>query len=130
MRRSWAAYDTVVLTLPMPIERVYANQRVAADVGRVALQRGPVVYCLEGVDNGSDLNAIILPRGSKLTAKFDKKLLGGVTVLQGKALREQVAGGLYEFKGAKAKPVTIKAIPYHLWANRAESEMLVWVREG
>jgi hypothetical protein len=130
VRREWAAGDTVELTLPMPVERVCANSRVGADSGRIALQRGPLVYCLEGVDNGPDLNAFALPRGAKLTAKFHRNLLGGVTVVQGKAIREATTSDLYQFSPAETKPVTIKAIPYYLWANRQECEMLVWLRQG
>jgi len=130
LRREWSAGDTVDLTLPMPVERTYANPKVGADTGRAALQRGPLVYCLEGEDNGPDLNAIILPRASRLTATFDRKLLGGAVTIRGKAIREVSHGGLYQSAPAKKKTVTIKAVPYYMWANRQESEMLVWVREG
>src|SRR5206468_7471004 len=68
--RTWEPGDKVRLVLPMPVERVYAHPKVKADVGRVALQRGPVVYCLEGVDNGGKPRSFVLRREAKLTSEF------------------------------------------------------------
>jgi len=133
IEREWKMGDKVELVLPMPIERVEANPKVREDAGRTALQRGPVVYCLESIDNPGSLSDITLPRGAKLQARFDKGCLEGVPVIAGKALRRDDQGwgqDLYRSAGTKRKPVTIKAIPYALWANREEGEMLVWIREG
>jgi hypothetical protein len=117
----------------MPVERVEANPAVAADAGRVALQRGPLVYCLEELDNGANLNDLILPRSAKLGAKFDRKLLGGVMVISGKARRADRAawkGALYRPVESRTKPVTLRAVPYCVWDNRRPGEMLVWIREA
>lgn len=133
LKRTWQDGDVVELTLPMPPERVSARPEVREDAGRVALQRGPVVYCLEQADNGAGLNAIVLPRDAELRAKLDPKLLGGCVTLEADALREAAPAAqspLYGFEPPRAKPCRIKAIPYALWANRGEGEMLVWVREG
>jgi len=133
IRRRWNPGDTVELTLPMPVERVEANPAVAAAAGRVALQRGPLVYCLEEVDNGADLNDLVLPRNAKLEAKFRRDLLGGVMVVRARARRaDRVAwkGALYQFAGSKPKPSTLEAVPYCVWNNRRPGEMLVWVREA
>ncbi len=133
IRREWRRGDRVVLNLPMPVERVSAHPAVRQDAGRVALQRGPVVYCLEEVDNGRDLNAISLPRGAKLSARFEPKLLGGVAVIGGRAEREDPAGWdgrLYRPEPSRRRPVRIRAVPYCVWANRRPGEMLVWIREG
>jgi len=137
LSRKWKKGDKVDLTLPMPVERVEAHPGVRADAGRVALRRGPVVYCLEEVDNGSGLNGIRLPRGSKLKATFDPDLLGGVTVITGSAKRRDEskwkADDLYSAtplgKPARLKPAKIKAVPYCTWDNRAPGEMLVWIPE-
>lgn len=128
--RRWVAGDRIELDLAMPVERVYANPRVRQNCGRVALQRGPVVYCLEQTDNGPDLNALSLPATSKLTTRWQPKLLGGVVTIQGRAQREVGGKPLYSFAPSKRKPVALKAVPYYAWDNRSPGEMLVWIREG
>jgi DUF1680 family protein len=132
IKRRWNPGDTIELTLPMPVERVEAHPAVVADAGRVALQRGPLVYCLEEVDNGASLNDLILPQNAKLGAKFEGKLLGGVMVISGRARRADRAtwrGVLYRSAGPRTKPVTLKAVPYCVWENRRPGAMLVWIRE-
>jgi DUF1680 family protein len=121
IRRRWNPGDRIELTLPMPVERVEANPAVAADAGRVALQRGPLVYCLEEVDNGANLNDLILPRNAKLGAKFERRLLGGAMVVRARARRADRAAwrdALYHFVGSKTKPSTLTAVPYCVWDNR------------
>jgi DUF1680 family protein len=133
IERRWGPDDRLELTLPMPIERIEANPAVAADTGRVALQRGPLVYCLESVDNGAHLNDLILPRDAELHARFDSKLLGGVTAIQGPARRidrSHWRGALYRPASFRTKPATLKAVPYCVWDNRRSGEMLVWIRTG
>ena len=133
LTREWASDDTVELTLPMPVERIEANPRVRMDCGKVALQRGPVVYCLEEADNGAELADILLPRDTELTAEYRPRLLGGAVVIRGKALRRSTADWddrLYRAGRSKAKEVDILAVPYALWANRKSGEMMVWIREG
>ena len=102
LEREWQAGDTVTLELPMPIERVYADPQVRQNRGRVALQRGPVVYCLEAADNGADLNALTLPRDAALEASFAPDLLSGVTVLRGQA--ERLAGDDWDGALYRAEP--------------------------
>ncbi|MCC6892765.1 MAG: glycoside hydrolase family 127 protein [Anaerolineae bacterium] len=132
--REWAAGDRISLDLAMPIERVMPHPRIRHDAGNVALQRGPVVYCLEEADNGANLANVVIPNDAKLTAEFDPNLLGGVTVIKAEGQRVEPSawkGGLYQAQSAQAvaeKPVTVTAIPYFLWANRAEGEMRVWIR--
>jgi len=131
VRRAWAKGDRVDLTLPMPVERLEANPRVRMDCGKVALQRGPIVYCLEEVDNGKDLADVALPQRSRLVVATDSKL-GGVLVIRGRALRRHARGWknvLYRSVRSSVKAFTFKAVPYCMWGNRGEGEMLVWVRE-
>ena len=133
LEREWAVGDTVTLDLPMKIERVYANPKVKQNRGRVALQRGPVVYCLEEADNGGDLNALTLPRGADLTPSFAPELLSGVTVLRGefgKVMEEGWNGRLYQTNAPTVETVRVTAVPYFAWDNREAGEMLVWVRES
>ena len=131
VRRVWESNDEVELHLPMPVERVYSSPNVAANAGRVALQCGPVVYCLEEEDNGRNLNALFLPRETELRAQWDGDLLGGVLTIVGNA-RRRVANNrddeLYHTNAPQHEKVPIKAIPYFAWGNRKPGEMLVWMR--
>jgi DUF1680 family protein len=134
LRREWRSGDTVTLDLAMPVTRIYANPAVRQMEGRVALQRGPLVYCLEGVDNPvAPLDRIALPRGAALTPERRPDLLGGVTVLRGPALALDDAGWngtLYRSQPPAARPFEIVAVPYCVWDNRAPGEMRVWLREA
>jgi DUF1680 family protein len=131
IRRRWSKGDAVVLELPMPIERVHAHPAVRADQGRVALQRGPLVYCLEGTDNPFPLDRVVLPPHAGLVARYEGNLLGGVTVLDGTAdLMEESgwSGTLYSSEAPGRRVVGIRAIPYYAWDHRAPGAMQVWLR--
>lgn len=128
--RRWKAKDRLVLDLPMPVERVRADARVSSAAGKVALQRGPVVYCLEEIDNGSALSALRLPRTSELTAVRERELLGGCVAVEADGLRTGLSTALYSTGVPSETPVRIRAVPYALWANRGEGEMRVWLRES
>jgi DUF1680 family protein len=134
LRRRWRSGDTVLLTLPMPVRRVRAHPRVLADEGRVALARGPLVYCLEGDDHpGLDVWEMLLPPEAPLIAEEAPELLGGVVVLRSRGeVAETPDGALYRpAAGEPARhPAQITAIPYYAWANRQPGPMLVWMREG
>lgn len=132
IRRTWQRGDKVELTLAMPVERVRANPAVRADAGKVAIQRGPLVYCLEEVDNGPILTNISLPREAALEARFEPDLLGGVVVVTGQAQRTDYPSSeqsLYTTREYRPRPVLIAAVPYFAWNNREPGEMLVWIRE-
>jgi len=130
LRREWQSGDTVELDLAMPVERVAAHPGVAADVGKVALRRGPVVYCLEACDNPSGL-AVLLPRRAKLTARFVPGLLGGVSVIEGQGLAVAAKGWASELyrpaSEVETRPVRLRAIPYYAWDNRQPGAMAVWL---
>ncbi|MDQ5977829.1 MAG: uncharacterized protein QG602_801 [Verrucomicrobiota bacterium] len=130
VRRTWQRGDKVTLDLPMPVERVHADARVAAAAGQVALQRGPIVYCVEQADNGAQLSALSLPRSSPLKAHFAPDLLGGCVIIEGQALRTGSGDKLYTTEPAPVASVALCAVPYALWANRGEGEMRVWLRES
>jgi len=134
IERAWKPGDTVRLNLPMPVERIEAHPKVQEDCGRIALQRGPLVYCLEEVDNGPNLHDIVLPRNATAISKaeFDENLLGGTVVISGEAERRDTSeweGKLYQPARSATRTVSFKAIPYYAWANRTPGEMLVWIRE-
>jgi DUF1680 family protein len=124
--RTWKAGDEVLLNLPMPVEVVHADPKVKADVGRAALQRGPVVYCLEGVDNGGQVRNLTLPKDASLTESFEKDLLGCVVVVRGNAL----AVSRDDQGKLASKPVKFQAVPYCTWDNRKPGPMVVWLPES
>ncbi len=127
LQREWRAGDEVELDLPMPVRRVAANERVEADEGRVALQRGPLVYCLEWADNrGVKLHELALPGDVLLSAEFAPELLGGVVVIKGLATSVSQDDDGLQIK--TEQPFT--AIPYYSWANRGSGEMMVWIPTG
>ncbi|MDH7504053.1 MAG: glycoside hydrolase family 127 protein, partial [Verrucomicrobiota bacterium] len=130
LARRWEPGDTVTLSLPMPVQRIAAHPRVKENAGLVALQRGPLVYCLEACDHSVPLSSLYLPADSELSAEKETALLGGVAVIKGFA---QVADDL-EWRGrlyqplSAARRVPLKAIPYYAWDNRAAGAMRVWIQ--
>jgi hypothetical protein len=133
IKRAWRAGDFVDLDLPMSARLMEANPLVEEDVNQVAVQRGPVVYCLESPDlpPGVKISDVMIPADMKLIARYDRRLLDGIVVLEGKALvraEENWEGKLYrEFQPAGLRPFNVKFIPYSVWQNRGPSEMSVWL---
>ena len=134
LARTWSNGDRVELTLAMPIERLVAHPRVAEDAGRVALQRGPLLYCLEQCDNAAFVRSILLPDRAKLAARLDRRLFGGTVVIEGQGLAPTQAGWkgkLYRpMARAELRPARLRAIPYCLWDNREAGPMAVWLPRG
>lgn len=134
--REWADGDTIELTLSMPVERVLPHPEVRQAAGQIALQRGPIIFCLEEVDNGPRLANLVIPESSKLEASFDANLFHGVTVITGEAVRiepKRESSDLYRHRSQESlseTSTTFKAIPYYLWANREPGEMRVWIRSS
>ena len=134
LSREWSDGDKVELTLSMPVERVMPHPSIRQTAGQIALQRGPLVYCLEEVDNGARLANVCIAESSALDASFDSELFGGVSVINGQALRIEQAeesAALYRHHsrtGYAKTEFAFKAIPYYLWANREPGEMRVWLR--
>ena len=142
VNRTWQPGDRVSLSLPMPIRRVECHPYVADNVGRVALVRGPLVYCVEGADNpGVDLRDLVLQCTDEFSATFQPSLLGGVVALRGSAavlrpaegwdarLYRTVQPGGQEPAGlTRPDRVELAAVPYFAWANRQPGPMQVWLR--
>jgi uncharacterized protein len=129
--RVWRDGDVVLLDLPMPVRRCYAHPNIAADLGLVAIARGPLIYCFEGVDHGGDVGRLTLPRDAPLmTAEQDD--LPGAVVLKGPGSRLEATGwddALYRDSPSRQVPVEVTAVPYYSWDNRAPGPMQVWIRE-
>ncbi len=122
--RAWRAGDVIDFGLPMPVRRIVANEQVAADRGRVALQRGPVVFAVEWPDNpGGRVRNLVLDDEQPLLSEFRPGLLGGVQVITGRATVYSLSAS-----GARSSvPQPFTAIPYFAWANRGRGEMAVWL---
>ncbi|HEY1718550.1 MAG TPA: glycoside hydrolase family 127 protein [Verrucomicrobiae bacterium] len=133
IRRSWQPGDFVDLDLPTPVRLMEANPLVEEDLNQVAVQRGPIVYCLESPDlpRGVKISDVLIPSDIKLTARYDRRLLDGIVVIEGNALarsEENWSGKLYrEFQPDELEPIAVKFIPYCVWQNRGPSEMSVWL---
>jgi DUF1680 family protein len=124
VRRGWSAGDRVSLHLPMPVRRVVANDAVEADRGRVALQRGPIVFAAEWPDNpGGHVRNLLLRDDVPLEAAFRPNLLNGVEVITGRAIGfQRLPSG-----EVASREQSFTAIPYYAWANRGPGEMTVWI---
>ncbi len=131
--RDWQNGDEIRLSFAMPVDRLYAHPAVSEDGGRVALKRGPVVYCVEEADIGGEPQRLRLPSDAQIDARFDENLLGGAVVLETQAMEANAddweGNNLYRTAPPRMTPRHIKAIPYHLWANRTAGAMLVWLQE-
>ncbi|HET6262749.1 MAG TPA: glycoside hydrolase family 127 protein, partial [Chloroflexia bacterium] len=124
LEREWRSGDVVELELPMPVRRGVAHEQVEAGRGRVALQRGPLVYCAEWPDNrDGELRSLTLPDDAPLSAEWVPDLLNDVVVVRGRALRQTQD----EKGGSIPTEQDFTAIPYYAWANRGPGEMLVWL---
>lgn len=129
MDRLWTGREDVVLTLAMPVDRLHAHPAVAADAGKIALRRGPLVYCVEEVDAGADPRRLRLAPDAPLTPRFDPALPGGAVAIEGQALLADTQDwqGLYRTQPARLAPCALRAVPYHLWAKRTPGAMAVWL---
>ena len=131
--RRWQSGDRLELELEMPVERVYAHPSVRDDADCVALQRGPIVYCLESADNRASLDQIRLPETAELESQFEPELLGGVAVIKGPAVVLETADWadtLYRTTPPLSSPHSLIAIPYYAWDSREAGEMRVWIHEA
>jgi DUF1680 family protein len=112
IRRRWEKGDVIELDLPMPTQMVVSHEMVEDNRGKIALQRGPLVYCLEAVDNGGHVLDRHIPDNMEFVPEFHSDLLGGITVLKNKN-REKKEG--------------IVAVPYYAWSHRGVGQMAVWL---
>jgi DUF1680 family protein len=134
LRRTWKPGDVVEIDLPMPAERLYAHPDVRADVGRVAIRRGPRVYCAEQPDHGNlPVKHLRLPRGATLEPRTRTDLFDGIVTVVADAEAAETEdwdGALYRQAPPKTGDAKLTAIPYYLWCNRGPGQMLVWIPEG
>jgi len=131
--RDWATGDIVELGFDMSIKRMKSHPKVKANAGKVALQRGPIVYCIEEADNGKLLQQVKLPSDAELTLKFNDALADGVYTIQTNGVTIDADSWPNQLYAADTTisetPIALTFIPYYTWANRGEGEMMVWVNE-
>ncbi|AHW86363.1 MULTISPECIES: glycoside hydrolase family 127 protein [Klebsiella] len=132
----WQEGDTLQLTLPMPVRRIYGNPLVRHQAGQVAVQRGPLVYCLEQADNGEQLHNLQLPRDARFSAVEGKGIFARKILLQAPGYKqtaedaENQALWHYDRAPSSRQPQVLTFIPWFSWANRGEGEMRIWVNEA
>lgn len=130
LKRNWKGETVVSILLDIPVLRIYANPKVRADIGRVTLVKGPVVYCLEEADNGANLGGFELPDDAALREEYDNTLFGGTMTITAEGVKVVDDGNasLYRTTPPKKEKAVMKFVPYCYWNNRGKGEMLVWVR--
>ena len=116
--------ENIELELDMPVRIISANRRIHSDAGRIAVMRGPVVYCAEGIDNGADVKSIALPAESVFELAESEFLL---PILKTEAYRPFESDSLYYEAVDDYEKIPLTLIPYYAFANRGESEMQVWL---
>jgi DUF1680 family protein len=135
VRREWAVGDELVLELPLDVRFTRADPRVDVDRGAVAVERGPLVYCLEAVDNpGQRLDDVVLDPAAEPSLGEEPALLGGVPTVAVQGRRRNRPGtGWWPYRsdapadGDAESPITLTAVPYFVWGNREAGAMRVWV---
>ena len=134
IKQTWRKGDRIALELPMPPQRIYAHPSVKQDVGRVALKRGPLVYCVEETDNkGGRVQQLELPRGADIDTEIRSDMFDGIVALTAAARRVADEGWgdrLYRSEPPTVVGSKLTAIPYYLWNNRAKGSMQVWICES
>jgi DUF1680 family protein len=124
LEREWQKGDKISFELPMDIKRVTARPEVKAAINRVALQRGPIIYCVEGTDNEGKAWHFVLPDNEPIKATFDEKMLGGLMTLQFNAPTIKISTDGLSVSTSKT---VMTAIPYFSWCNRGQTPMQVWL---
>ena len=123
LNRVWSKNDVVEVNYPMEVRQVKANDKVEDNVGKRSIERGPIVYCIEGTDqNDNYVFNKYIPENAEFTSTYDKDLLNGVMVVTAKGKEIEDDG--------KVKDVTLKAIPYSTWNNRGKNQMVVWIPDS
>jgi len=124
IQRTWKGGDTIELNLPMPVRRVESHPEVKENKGKIALVRGPVVYCAEWPDNAGHVSNLVLSDDAELSIEYRANLLNGITVIKGQAL---ALFGTEDETTIRREIQDFTAIPYYAWAHRGPGEMAVWL---
>jgi len=118
--------DVLAIIFDMDIRTVFANTKISSDSQKMVVQRGPLIYCAEGVDNDDDVLSLTIKKDGSKSVSWSG-LLGGMAMIQCDGVRKELALDLYSFEGPEEKDTQINYIPYFMWANRGLNEMRVWI---
>jgi len=126
LNRTWKKNDIIQVNLPMEVRKVIANKNIKNDIGKVALQRGPIMYCAEWIDNNGKASNIVMPVNTAFTTEYKPDLLNGIEII-----KASVPAVLIDANGENLHTVNqpFVAIPYYAWANRGKGEMMIWFPE-
>ncbi len=130
IERLWKENDQVILKIPTEVKMVSSHPQVRSNVCKVAVVKGPVVFCAEEADNGKNLHLLFVDVNSKCKLEFNSNILGGLYTVEVDGFRmaeDDFGQELYKRHRPKFVPVKIKFIPYYAWGNRGVSEMKVWL---
>jgi len=125
IQRNWQPDDRIAVEFDMPVRRIHAHPCVRDAAGKVALIRGPLVYCVEGMDHHASLSSIVLPESAVVHTTAEE-----MVALHVNGIAQYASDRLYSVDSVKAMPISIRAIPYFAWGNRAPGDMQVWIREA
>ncbi|KRF13643.1 glycoside hydrolase family 127 protein [Paenibacillus sp. Soil787] len=134
LSRQWAEGDIVEWEPVLEAHLITSHPAIRANAGKAAIERGPLVYCLEEADNGSLLPNLSIDRNAELQSSYDTELLGGAVVIEAKGRADERASWQENMayrplaQQQVSEPVKLKAVPYYLWGNRQPGEMTVWIR--
>jgi DUF1680 family protein len=130
IERVWGGSDQIDLHFNFSPYLVRANPKIRYNANRVAVFRGPLLYCLESTDNSAHLNQYLLQQNPEFAESQEDEILAGAVYLKTKGLKSEFAeDALYSASKPKKSPVDLTLIPYFLWSNRGECEMLSWILE-
>ncbi len=130
LNRDFSASDVLTVELSMPVRKVYTCNKVSANTGKAAIQRGPLIYCAEGVDNADDVLSLSLKKDGAVTvSEFLPDKLFGIQEIYAEGYRETVNDALYSYEAPAEEECRITLIPYYAWGNRGLNQMRVWMPE-
>ena len=128
LQGNFRAEDEIAVEFDMSVRRIYTSNKVSANTGKAAVERGPLIYCAEGVDNDDDILSLSLKKGGEVTVSdYLPDKLCGIRELYVEGCREQVGDELYSYEAPAAKACRITMVPYYAWGNRGLNQMRVWI---
>jgi DUF1680 family protein len=129
--RAWNSGDELQIQFQMPVQKHFSNFEIAANRGRAAMSRGPIIYCAEETDNGNRLDRLMIDPEKMPSIHRERGDLGDIVTLSVPGFAEELTDGpLYPLSLPAKNACAIKMVPYYAWDNRAPGEMLVWMRHG